>query len=94
MIVFRALFWLAVAIVLVPADVFEAAQTKFYEVAPIVVSAMGEQVADALLDATDSCTSRPQLCDAARDFFSATSSRLESAPDDAKLLPATHDEAI
>ena len=89
MIVFRALFWLAVAIVLVPADIFEAAQTKVYEVAPIVISAMGEQ----LLDATNTCESRPQLCDAARDFLSATS-RVDGAPSDGKLLPATHDEAI
>lgn len=93
MILFRALFWMSVAVVLVPADYFEAAQNKFYEVAPVVMSTVGEQVASALLDATNTCADRPDICDAAKDLFIATSRDGAEAADPA-VLPAVHDENI
>ena len=93
MILFRALFWMGVAVVLVPADYFEAAQNKFYEVAPIVMSAVGEQVAGALLEATDTCSTRPDICNAARDLFIATS-RDGAEVTEQDVRPAVHDENI
>ncbi len=94
MFVFRALFWFAVAVVVVPADYFESAQNKFYEVAPIVMSAVGEEVASVLFDMTDTCTDRPDICTAAQDLFTATSRPEPEGAERSPVLPAVHDERI
>ena len=93
MFVFRALFWFGIAVVIIPADYFESAQNRFYEVAPIVMSAVGEEVASVLFDMTDTCADRPDICNAAQDLFTATS-RPEPDTGHTEIRPAVHDERI
>ncbi len=93
MFVFRALFWLGMAVVFVPVDYFEAAQTRFYEIAPVVLNEVGEQLATTILDLTDTCADRPDICDAAKDLFTATS-QPEPNTGNTTVVPTVHDERI
>ncbi len=93
MFLLRALFWLAVFAVFIPASTFEAIQVRVHAYVPIVINMVGEQVATSLIDLEKTCIERPDLCGAAQGLFSSTSELDGEAPG-AHVVPAGHDERI